>query len=68
MTESSLVAKNLAQKIPKSSKLYICDVNKERIQTFVKDHGQAGNVEILDSPQVVADHSVSEFNYSQSQS
>ncbi|KAL3426706.1 hypothetical protein PVAG01_00215 [Phlyctema vagabunda] len=49
------MAKNVRNKIPSSSKLYVNDVYKPFCVNFVKEFGHVGPIEIVDSARLVAE-------------
>ncbi|KAJ5779158.1 hypothetical protein N7457_006878 [Penicillium paradoxum] len=50
------LARNLRQKIPSSSKLYIYDTNRAVCDKFVADFNECGPIEIVESPKEAAMH------------
>lgn len=50
------MAKNVRQKIPASSKLVICELNKTQVNNFLSE--VAGTIEIANSPKEVAQQCV----------
>lgn len=48
------MAKNLRQKLPSSTTLYIFDINKAASERLVKEHGSHGRIEVATSPKHLA--------------
>ena len=57
------MAKNLRAKVPKSTKLVICEVNKARRDEFLAT--TYGLLEVADTPKETAEKAVSYFSRSQ---
>ena len=52
------MARNVRQKIPKSSTLYVFDLNKAALEKFVAETKNDGPVEVCSSAKAVVDHAV----------
>ena len=52
------MARNVRQKIPKSSTLYVFDLNKSALDKFVEESKNDGPVEVCSSAKEVVDHAV----------
>lgn len=57
------MAKNLRSKIPKDATLYVCEINEQRRDEFIKD--TPGDIRVLKTPADVMKHSVSGINFPQ---
>ena len=52
------MAKNVRQKIPKSSTLYVFDLNKTALEKFVEETKDDGPVKVVSSAKEVVDNAV----------
>jgi len=52
------MAKNVRQKIPKSSTLYVFDLNKTALEKFVEETKNDGPVKVVSSAKEVVDNAV----------
>lgn len=52
------MARNVRQKIPKSSTLYVFDLNKTALEKFVAETKNDGPVKVCSSAKEVVDHAV----------
>lgn len=55
------MAKNLRQKLPETCLLVVYDINKETMQRFIHDYGQADNIKPASSPREISEVTVSIF-------
>ena len=52
------MARNVRQKIPKSSTLYVFDLNKAALEKFVEESKNDGPVKVVSSAKEVVDNAV----------
>ena len=49
---------NIHSKIPSDAQLFICDINKSVLETFVKESPGSAEITVLDTPKEIAERSV----------